>query len=120
METKTFVTNGPEATIQEIVGRIATRFRPLRIVLFGSRARGTAGPDSDVDLLIIMPRNGSRRAQASAIDVSLFGINLPIDVIVATPDDLAREGDRPGAFFGPALREGRVLYAEAAGGRGAG
>ena len=57
--------------IEEMVQRIVERFHPEKIILFGSHARGTAGPDSDVDLLVVMPVQGSRRKKATEIDLSL-------------------------------------------------
>ena len=99
--------------IAEMVRRIVTRFNPLKVILFGSHARGDAGPDSDVDLLVVLPPNGSRRQQAIEIDVALSGIRLPVDVIVVTPDDIVRDRDIPGTVVRPALREGRVLYERA-------
>ena len=54
--------------IDEIVNRIVRGFRPEKIILFGSHARGTAGPDSDVDLLVVMNVEGSKRQKAKEID----------------------------------------------------
>lgn len=47
-----------ERKIEQMVLQIVKRFDPERIILFGSAARGEAGPDSDVDLLVVMPVNG--------------------------------------------------------------
>ena len=47
-----------DAKVAEMVRRIAEGFRPDKIIVFGSRARGTAGPDSDVDFLVVMPVMG--------------------------------------------------------------
>ena len=96
--------------IAEMVRRIVTRFAPLQVILFGSYARDDAGPDSDVDLLVVMPPNGSRRQHAADIDVALSGIRLPVDVIVVTPEDILRDRDIPGTVVRPALKEGRILY----------
>jgi predicted nucleotidyltransferase len=96
--------------INEMVRRIVERFHPDRIILFGSHARGTAGPDSDADLLVIMPVTGSRRKQATAIDLALLGVDLPADVLVVSPEEVERNRDRLGTIIGPALREGKVLY----------
>lgn len=94
--------------------RIAVQFHPDRVILFGSHARGTAGPDSDVDLLVVMPANGSRREQAVEIDVALSGIKMPVDVVVVTPEDIERERRIPGTLIRPALDEGKVLYERSA------
>ncbi len=96
--------------IEEMVRRIVARFDPDRVILFGSHARGTGGPDSDADLLVVMSPQGSRRRQATEIDLALVGVDLPADVIVVTPEDVERDRDQLGTFIRPALREGKVLY----------
>ena len=70
-----------EEAIEEMVHRIVKGFAPEKIILFGSHARGTAGPDSDVDLLVVIHQNGSKRKKATEIDVALLGIDLPVDII---------------------------------------
>ncbi len=101
-------------SIREMVRRIAAQFHPDKIILFGSHARGEAGPDSDVDLLIVMPVEGSKRQKASEIDVALFGIDVPVDVIVVRPEEVERYRYQIGSIFYPALREGKILYDRAA------
>jgi predicted nucleotidyltransferase len=96
--------------IDAMAARIVRMFHPYMVVLFGSHARGTAGPDSDVDFLIIMDVPGTRRAARLAIYRALADRPLPVDVVVATPDDVRRRRDLPGTILYPALREGRVLY----------
>jgi len=90
--------------------RIVRRFRPERIVLFGSQARGDARPDSDADLLVVIPGVEHRRRTAARIHAILEGIPLGKDVIVATPDDVDRLADLVGTIIQPALREGRTIY----------
>src|ERR1035438_2762708 len=96
--------------IQEMVRRIVKTVNPTTIILFGSHARGTAGPDSDVDLLVIMPVSGSKRKKEVELHRALAGVGLPKDVIVATPEDLVMDRDVPGTLIRPALLEGKVLY----------
>ena len=96
--------------IQKIVRRLVNRFDPDQIILFGSHARGTAGPDSDIDLLVIMPVTGSRREKQIEMRVALHDIRVPKDIILATPDQVARQKDVVGTLIRPALREGQVLY----------
>ena len=103
-----------ETAITEIVRRIVELFDPLRVIVFGSFARGKAGPDSDLDLLVVMPVGGSRRKKAIEIDRALIGFGVPIDVLVVTPAELERDADRIGSALRPALHEGRVLYERAA------
>ena len=97
--------------IREMVNRIVDRFHPEMIILFGSHARGEAGPDSDVDLLIVMPVKGSRREKAVQIGVALHDIRAPKDIIVTTPEDFEWRKEIPGTIEWPAAREGVVLYA---------
>jgi predicted nucleotidyltransferase len=100
--------------IEEMVRRIVSQFNPEKIILFGSHARGEAGPDSHVDLLVVMAVEGAKRRKATEIDVVLFGINVPVDLIVVRPEELERYRHQIGSIFYPALREGKVLYDRAA------
>jgi predicted nucleotidyltransferase len=99
--------------IREMVARIVRQFRPDKIILFGSHARGSAGPDSDVDLLIVMPVVGSNRQKAIEIGVALHDIRVPKDLIVVTPEEFEWRKDTIGTIEWPAWREGKVVYARA-------
>jgi predicted nucleotidyltransferase len=101
----------PRAKIAAMVRRIVERFDPEQIILFGSHARGTARPDSDVDLLIVMPVAGSKRAKQVEIRRALHEFRIPKDIIVTTPQDFAWRKDIPGTIERPAAREGKVLHA---------
>ena len=96
--------------IEEMVRRIVAGFDPEKIILFGSHARGDAGPDSDADLLVVMKVSGSKREKAVEIDLALAEIGLPKDVIVVTPEEVERYKDLVGTIIYPALREGEVVY----------
>ena len=100
-----------EQAIQMMVERLVDRFDHDQIILFGSQARGTAGPSSDVDLLVIMPVSGSKRARQLELRMALHDIAVPKDIILATPEEVARRRDIVGTIIRPALREGKVLYA---------
>jgi predicted nucleotidyltransferase len=97
--------------IRQMVRRIVSQFRPEKIILFGSHARGDAGPDSDVDLLVVMPVEGSRREKAVEIGVALHDIRVPKDIIVTTPEAFELRKEIVGTIERPAARQGRVLYA---------
>jgi uncharacterized protein len=99
------------AQIGEMVRRIVKRFDPEKIILFGSHARGVAGPDSDVDLLIVMSVAGSKREKALQIRAALRGIAISKDIIVTTPEDFDWRKEIPGTIERPATLEGKVLYA---------
>lgn len=100
----------PQQAIAEAVRRIVEGFAPEQIILFGSHARGTAGPDSDADFLVVMPVSGSKRRKAVEIDLALAEIGMPKDVIVVTPEEVERYRNVVGTIIYPALREGKVLY----------
>ena len=100
-----------EKTIQRIVRRIVMQFQPERIILFGSYARGEAGPDSDLDLLVVMPVYGSKREKELEIGVALHEFRIPKDIIVTTPEEFAWRREIPGTIERPAAMEGKVLYA---------
>ena len=99
-----------DTRIREMVRRIVAGFDPDKIILFGSHAHGNAGPDSDVDLLVVKPINGSKRDERVRIGAALHGMGIAKDVAVATPEDIQRRGDLVGTVLRPALREGKVLY----------
>nr|VFK56090.1 MAG: Nucleotidyltransferase domain-containing protein [Candidatus Kentron sp. TC] len=97
--------------LDDMVHRIVDAFHPDRIILFGSHARGDAIPESDVDLLVVMPMRGSRRRLAVEIGVALADVPIPKDVVATTPEDFAWRKDVTGTVEYPAAHEGRVLYA---------
>lgn len=97
--------------IRRMVKRIVERFDPEQVILFGSHARGEAGPDSDVDLLVVMPVEGSKREKRIAIGVSLSEFGVPLDVVLSTPKELESRRRIPGTIERPAVQEGQVLYA---------
>jgi uncharacterized protein len=99
-----------DAAVAEVVRRIVEVAQPERIVLFGSAAKGDAGADSDIDVLVIKA-GVHRRALARAIYARMMGVGRAVDVVVATPEDLERYADSSGLVIGPALREGKVVYA---------
>jgi len=95
----------------KMVELIVERFHPEKVILFGSRARGEAGPDSNVDLLVVMHVQGSKREAQLDVRRSLHNVRVPKDVVVSTPEEFARRKDVIGTIERPADREGTVLYA---------
>jgi len=75
--------------IQKMVNRIVERFHREKIILFGSHARGEAGPDSDVDLLVVIHIQGSKREAQLDVRRSLHNVRVPKDVVVSTPEEFA-------------------------------
>jgi predicted nucleotidyltransferase len=97
--------------LDRMVKRLVRRFDPDQIILFGSHARGDARPDSDVDLLVVLPLTGSKRAKRVEMQLAVRDIRVPKDIIVATPEEIVRQRNVVGTLIRPALREGKVLYA---------
>lgn len=102
---------GIHRTIDGMVRCIIERFDPERVILFGSHARGVAGPDSDVDLLVVMPVSGSKREKQLEIRLALREFQIAKDVVVTTPEEFARRQTIPGTIERPAALEGKLLYA---------
>jgi predicted nucleotidyltransferase len=96
--------------VPELTRRIVAAVHPLRIVLFGSAARGEMGSDSDLDVLVVVA-NGVDTNQASKdIYRGLRGLCFATDVLVIRVGDLLMHGDDPGMVYCQALMEGRELY----------
>jgi predicted nucleotidyltransferase len=93
-----------------MVERIVQGFHPLRVVLFGSHARGTAIAESDVDLLVVLREVADKRRTTVEIRRALGDLPVSKDIIVTTPDEIVRRGELVGSVLRPALREGKVLY----------
>ena len=102
---------GDEGALLSLIrDRIVHEFHPVRLILFGSRARGDARPDSDVDLLVVLAHVDNKRQMAIEIRRRLRDMPVGKDIVVTTPDELARRGHLVGTVLRPALREGKVLY----------
>ena len=99
-----------EEALTQATERLVAKFGPRRVVLFGSHARGTADARSDVDLLVVCPIQGSRRALMVAMDSALSGLGFARDVIVVTPEEFERDCRIPGTIARYASQEGKVLY----------
>ena len=96
--------------LPEAIKLITREFDPLRIILFGSRARGEARPDSDLDLLVVLPEIENKRT----ITINLMRVlgSLPVskDVVVTTPQEITERGNVLGLVLRPALSEGVIVY----------
>jgi predicted nucleotidyltransferase len=99
-----------EGALARLVSQIVAAVGPLRIILFGSAARGEMREGSDLDLLVVVPDGTHRRHTAQHLYCAVRGIGVPFDLVVATPSDPARYGDAPGLVYATALREGKLLY----------
>lgn len=96
--------------ISTMTDRIIRDFDPLQIILFGSQARGDTHAHSDIDLLVVFSELTDRRK--TAVDIRRILADLPVskDILVATPEELARQRNQVGLVLRYAQQEGRILY----------
>ncbi len=96
------------AAIRRFARRIAERFEPEKIILFGSYAKGTPHEESDVDILVVIP---ARNEIDKSIQISLaFDHPFPLDLIVRTPKHLQRGLDDEDWFLREVIATGKLLY----------
>ncbi len=99
--------------LAELVRRLVAAYRPERIHLFGSRARGDAGPDSDYDVLVVVPASASEERRRSRLGYeALIGSRIPTDIVVVTREYFDWMLGAAASLPATVEREGRVLYAE--------
>ena len=102
------------AILPEIVSRILPIANPERIVLFGSRARGEAGPDSDYDILVVAPSTQPPWRRTVPLYRALAGLGVPKEIVWWTPQEIAEWRGVRSHFINCALRDGKVLYERSA------
>ncbi|MGD9974115.1 MAG: nucleotidyltransferase domain-containing protein [Desulfatirhabdiaceae bacterium] len=105
----TFLQSDPQ--LSEIVRRLIEAYQPVSIHLFGSVARDEAGPDSDYDLMVVVPDDASpeRRREKLAYDC-LWGTGTAADILVLTESRFARKTSVVNSLPATVLREGVLLY----------
>jgi uncharacterized protein len=110
--TNTAILND-DPILNEIVMRLVQEFRPMRIFLFGSRARGNASDGSDYDILMVVSASdipGYRLAQ-KAYQTTLQGISAPVDIVIVTESQFESKKSVIGTIPEAALHEGKEIYA---------
>lgn len=96
--------------LNKLVTNIVEAAHPIKIILFGSAARHEMGPNSDLDVLVIMPDGIHRRKTAQTIYRHMIGFGFAKDIIVATESDIKRNASNPYMIYKQALAEGQELY----------
>lgn len=97
-------------TIDLAVRLLVEAAHPQKIILFGSYARGDETPDSDLDLVVILPSVDNQFSEMIRLRRTLREIRMPIDVLVYTAEDVRTRGTWPGTALHEALHCGRVVY----------
>jgi uncharacterized protein len=96
--------------MDDIIRRIVEVAHPEQVILFGSAARGTASPHSDLDFLVVKAGRYNSRKVAGAIYLRMRGIAQAIDLVVVTPKQVEEYRNSPFSVVYPAMREGKVVY----------
>src|SRR5258708_26139488 len=99
-----------EETLQSLTQRIVDNVHPYRVILFGSRACGTARPDSDIDLLVIVDETDDPRERRYAVYNAAKVPFVPMDVLVRTPAEIETRLAMGDFFIKDIVENGRVLY----------
>ncbi len=107
MNTVSKVAESPEV-LDDLVRRIAERFSPDKIILYGSRSRGDAGLDSDIDLLVLFSEVADPNKRAAELYASLAGFAGPMDIVVSTTSRFERYRNVVNTVYWPASREGKA------------
>lgn len=102
-----------DETIRQIVDVITTRLSPRRVILFGSYARGEAGPDSDLDLFVELDPPLPARGRSGQIKQLFDPYPGPMDILVYSSEEVAYWKQAPASLVATVLREGTVLYERA-------
>jgi uncharacterized protein len=98
-----------EQNLQNLCERIVQEFQPVSIILFGSYAYGNPTPDSDVDLLVVLPFNGKSFRKSLEI-LNRTNPSFPIDLLARRPEDITRRYQEGDPLIREALDHGKVLY----------
>jgi predicted nucleotidyltransferase len=99
-----------ENKINDIILRIAARFNPDKIILFGSYAEGNPNNDSDIDLLIIRDTDLPRHKRSLEIQKYLIGSMIPLDILVYTNNEFEKGKSDEFSFLSSAIKSSRILY----------
>ena len=99
----------PQKAIDQVVNQIVEKFKPQKVILFGSHARGNPRPESDVDLLVVMKTQNKKIKQSLEMRRHL-GVMFGLDLVVYTSKRLKERVEMGDWFLRDILKEGKVLY----------
>jgi len=111
MPTVSIVLADTDLKLEGVIRRLVEAYQPRRIYLFGSVARGEAGPDSDYDLLVLVPDDAPPAHRSSRVGYqALRGTGVAADVIVWTEGAFLRRATVPSSLPAIVVREGKILH----------
>ena len=94
----------------EVIRRLVAEASPARVIVFGSVATGDAGPDSDLDLLVLLDQVDDARSESVRLRAALGDLGMPVDVLVMSVDRFEETKQVIGGIAYPAHKYGRVIY----------
>jgi predicted nucleotidyltransferase len=97
--------------VNDLISRIVSAAHPIRIILFGSAARGEMNPNSDIDVMVVMPEGTHRLNTTQYLYKRMLGFGYPVDIVVTTPSILEQHKNNIGLIYRTVLAEGKEVYA---------
>lgn len=99
-----------DATLEKILKKILEIITPEKVILFGSRAKGSNEKDSDYDILIVKSGIENKREISRKIYRNLLGTNASVDIIIELPEIIEKYKDSVGYIYKNILQEGKIIY----------
>lgn len=99
-----------EKTLNKVISRVVTAAHPLKVILFGSVARGNADEDSDIDLLVIEECVENKGKEMVRLRNVIGSVGVGVDILVYSKKEVTEKGHLPGTALYSALKKGKVVY----------
>lgn len=99
-----------DATLEKILKKILEIITPEKVILFGSRAKGSNEKNSDYDILIVKSGIENKREISRKIYRNLLGTNASVDIIIELPEIIEKYKNSVGYIYKNILQEGKIIY----------
>lgn len=99
-----------QENVRQVVAQIVNLVHPLRVILFGSAAKGKMGPDSDLDFLVVVADKRQVTRVADCLNKGVRDRPAPCDFVIVADSTLKKHASNPGLIYGEALEHGREVY----------
>jgi predicted nucleotidyltransferase len=96
--------------INQVVSAIVNNYEPEKIILFGSQVNGTATENSDLDLFLVKKTTLPRYKRGSEVRKFLYGMGIPMDIVVYTPEEIEKSENTKFSFIYEVLNTGKLIY----------